>query len=128
MSEDWTRLSAAIRTARKARGWTQHQLAEKAGIGFSTVQRLEGGAPFTRRPPSLDRIERALGWQLGSADAVLAGGDPEPTGSVDAAVPREAGDVGAPRRSGSPAGSSTSWPAARFWTPRSSSSAIAGSA
>ncbi|MER6635883.1 helix-turn-helix transcriptional regulator [Streptomyces microflavus] len=96
MSEDWTRLSAAIRTARKARGWTQHQLAEKAGIGFSTVQRLEGGAPFTRRPPSLDRIERALGWQLGSADAVLAGGDPEPTGSVDAAAPREAGDIGAP--------------------------------
>ncbi|MFJ8842989.1 helix-turn-helix domain-containing protein [Streptomyces cyaneofuscatus] len=93
MSEDWTRLSAAIRTARKARGWTQHQLAEVAGIGFSTVQRLESGVPFTRRPPSLDRIERALGWKVGSADAVLAGGEPEMADTVDAAAAREGDEV-----------------------------------
>ena len=83
MSQDWARLAAAIRSARRARGWTQHDLAAEADIGFSTVQRLEGAKPFSRRPPSLDRIERAFDWKVGSVDAILAGGDPVPAARDD---------------------------------------------
>lgn len=76
MSQDWKRLAEAIRAARKARGWTQSDLAEAAGIGFSSLQRLESGKPFTRMPPSVAPVERALGWTVGSAELVLVGGDP----------------------------------------------------
>ncbi|MCP3758175.1 helix-turn-helix domain-containing protein [Streptomyces sp. TBY4] len=76
MSQDWKRLAEAIRAARKVRGWTQSDLAEAAGIGFSSLQRLESGKPFTRMPPSVAPVERALGWTVGSGGLALAGGEP----------------------------------------------------
>ena len=38
-------LGATIRRARKQRGWTQDQLAERAGISRRTLVALEGGSP-----------------------------------------------------------------------------------
>jgi DNA-binding XRE family transcriptional regulator len=76
MSEDWARLAEAIAKARKARRWTQEQLAAEAGIGYSTVQRLESGRPFSRRPSTLIPVAWALGWDDGSVTSILAGGDP----------------------------------------------------
>ncbi|MFG2617748.1 helix-turn-helix domain-containing protein [Streptomyces sp. NPDC048507] len=86
MSLDWERLAEAIREARRSRGWTQADLAEVSGVGFSTVQRLEAGKPYRRRPPALDRVERALGWAAGSVDAVLEGGGPLNADEAAAAV------------------------------------------
>lgn len=51
-----------LRDARRARGWTQARLAERAGVGRETVVRLERGA----RPPTGDtvfRLEAALDLQ-----------------------------------------------------------------
>ncbi|MFF1961028.1 helix-turn-helix domain-containing protein [Streptomyces sp. NPDC058220] len=76
MSQDWARLAEVIKRARKGLGLTQVQMAKRAGVGFSTYQRLEGGKGFTDWPPSLDHVERAVGWSRGSARAVLAGGKP----------------------------------------------------
>lgn len=63
---------------------TQLELAERAGVSESTIQNLEAGRQYTRRPPSLSRVEAALGWAPGSADIVLDGG--EPVEHVDRAV------------------------------------------
>ena len=36
-------LGSQIRLARKERRWTEHELAERAGIGRATLQRIERG-------------------------------------------------------------------------------------
>lgn len=54
-----------IREARKARGWTQSQLAEAAGTGQPVVSRIERGASLKQPTIELiDRCARALGHQL----------------------------------------------------------------
>lgn len=76
MSRDWLRLAHAIEAAREANGMTQVDLAEAAEVSESSVQNLEAGKERTRTPPTLIKVERALGWTAGSAATVLAGGDP----------------------------------------------------
>ncbi len=52
-----------IKKLRKARGLTQEQLAEKARIDYSYMNRIEGG----KRNPSLNvvaKLARALGIRL----------------------------------------------------------------
>ncbi|MFE7509715.1 helix-turn-helix transcriptional regulator [Streptomyces sp. NPDC057540] len=76
MHEDWGLLATEIKSARKARGMTQKELAAAADIGFSTLQRLEAGQPFTTWPPSLDRVARVFGWTPESPRLILDGGSP----------------------------------------------------
>lgn len=38
-------LGEQIRLGRRERGWTQAELAERAGIGIRTLNRVEGGDP-----------------------------------------------------------------------------------
>ncbi|WP_405769156.1 helix-turn-helix domain-containing protein [Actinacidiphila glaucinigra] len=101
MDQDWARLARAIRRAREGRlmgngaHMTQQDLATAAGVSESTVQNLEDeNRTYTRRPVTLPRIEAALGWGPGSADLVLAGGDPvapQPTGTSDPDLPKVTG-------------------------------------
>ena len=46
-----------IKNLRTAQGYTQHELAEKAGVSLPTIQNIEGG----RANPSLSNIEKILG-------------------------------------------------------------------
>jgi transcriptional regulator with XRE-family HTH domain len=78
MNQDFRRLATAVVKARELRGWRQTDLATAAGVGISSVQNLEAGRQFSRMPPSLRRIEAALGWEEGSAVATLQGGEPTP--------------------------------------------------
>lgn len=87
MDEDWGLLAAEIKTARKARRLTQKQLAEAADIGFSTLQRLEAGHPFSTWPPSVDRVARYFGWTPESPRLVLAGGKPVPAETATGTAP-----------------------------------------
>jgi len=50
-----------IRSARKALGWTQDQLADKAGVGTATIKRYEteGFRPGSQLG-TIEKIERAL--------------------------------------------------------------------
>lgn len=82
MTTDWVRLGAAVKAARKAMGITQPQLGDAAGVKRATVQNIEGGQEFTRVTPTLRAIERAVGWQEGSIEVVLAGGDPIAEGAA----------------------------------------------
>ncbi|GAA3384355.1 helix-turn-helix transcriptional regulator [Streptomyces racemochromogenes] len=73
MSRDWEQLARAIEAARDAMGLTQVALAEAAGVSESTVQNLESGATRRRTPPSLAKVEQALGWAAGTGLAILTG-------------------------------------------------------
>lgn len=73
MERDWKRLAVAIRQAREAANMTQIDLAERANISEGSVQNLESGNGRTRIPPTLARVERALGWAAGSGVAILQG-------------------------------------------------------
>lgn len=101
MSRDWVRLGHAIEAARDAKGMTQVALASAADISESTVQNLESGVERKRQPPSLKKVEVALGWAPGSAESILSGGEPVPlveTPQVEAARPADDGTAGLPLR------------------------------
>lgn len=76
-ARDWQRLADEIRTARLRKGYGRQQdLAEAAGVSLRTVSNLESRHPDPVKPWILAKIELALDWAPGSAEAVLAGGRP----------------------------------------------------
>ena len=94
MTEDrttlhWAELAAAIRSAREARGLSQVDLAELAGVSEGSVQNLESGKPRNRMPQTLAKIEPHLGWVAGSGRAILNGGEPTPDEDVTTTAPAE---------------------------------------
>lgn len=76
MDRDWARLAAAVKAAREARGLTQIELADRAGVAEGTVQNLESPKPRRRIPSSLAKVEPHLGWAPGSGIRILNGGHP----------------------------------------------------
>ena len=70
MSAEWERLADQIRAEMSARGWSQHELAERAGVSERTINRLLNG-PRSRLPNVMPQIEHALGWEPGTARRVL---------------------------------------------------------
>ena len=67
-------LGAAIRRARKLRGWTQGDLAVRAGISRRTLVALEGGNPRGEIGIVL-RVIAALDRELAVAERSGGGGD-----------------------------------------------------
>lgn len=59
-------LGAEVRTLREQRGWTQTQLAERAGMTQSAIARFEAGGT-TPTLPVLERIAAALQMRLSIA-------------------------------------------------------------
>ncbi len=51
-------LAFRVAELRKARGWTQEELAERAGVGRVTIARIESGR---NRRVDLDVLERLAG-------------------------------------------------------------------
>jgi phage repressor protein C with HTH and peptisase S24 domain len=60
----WT-LGDTLRLLRKREGWTQHDLADKAGVGLRTVIRLESEEPGNYQKLSLAAVAGAFGWTEG---------------------------------------------------------------
>ena len=57
-------LAKRIRQLRKKYGYTQNELAEKAGIDYKHIQRLEGKNPPAVRIDTLEKIANALGIEI----------------------------------------------------------------
>jgi hypothetical protein len=80
MEQDKARLGDAIRRAREGMSppLTRKQFAALVHMDDRRIGDFERGSWDGVRPANRDAIERALGWEHGSWDAVLAGGDPKP--------------------------------------------------
>lgn len=75
MSDDWERLGAYVVQRRNELGYgSQSALEEVSGVSYRTISRLETGHSIGKN--NLRKIERALQWQLGSMERILAGGEP----------------------------------------------------
>ncbi|MFI2184556.1 helix-turn-helix domain-containing protein [Streptomyces sioyaensis] len=83
MERDWTRLGAALKAAREARGLQQAAVAESIGVKRGTMRNIENG-DISRVTPTVRAYARTVGWDDGSVDAVLAGGSP-----TDALTPHD---------------------------------------
>ncbi len=60
-------LGAFVRERRRARGWSQRELAELARVGPNFVSQLETGKP-TLQMDGVDRVLALFGKRLGLAD------------------------------------------------------------
>ena len=80
------RLAGWVDRARTEKGWTLQQLSLQAQVSRPIVSRLINHAEVPGRKSTRDAIGTALGWEPGSCDAILAGGEP-----VDGAM-RSGGD------------------------------------
>ena len=71
-------LGMQVRTRRSELGLSVDNAARASGMSPVTWGRVEKGSPV--RTLSYRGIERVLGWSAGSAEAILAGGEPTPSG------------------------------------------------
>lgn len=71
----------AVREARLNHGWTQAQLAERAGVGRDWLVRLEQGHPRLELAKVLDTFT-ALGLSLSVEATPLHGAESDPFASV----------------------------------------------
>ncbi|MBB3666386.1 MULTISPECIES: helix-turn-helix domain-containing protein [Prauserella salsuginis group] len=75
MGSDGQGVRRYVRAAREEHDWSQIGLAKAARVSRGTVQNLENGLRLSEGKES--RIEKALGWKLGSLDRIRNGGEPE---------------------------------------------------
>ncbi|OKH91455.1 helix-turn-helix transcriptional regulator [Streptomyces uncialis] len=76
----WQRLGRLMRDARERADHTRKEFADIAGVSEKAVYNAErGDVPRRQQPPTLVKIAAAHGWKPESIQAVLAGGDPEPS-------------------------------------------------
>lgn len=91
MTRDWKRLGLAIKARREELGMTTQQaLADAAGITRQSVQSLESGKRRTRMPVSIGPVEKALGWEPGTAARHLTptvSGESAPSGRLAEGMP-----------------------------------------
>ncbi|MEN8649929.1 helix-turn-helix domain-containing protein [Streptomyces sp. 21So2-11] len=76
--DTWAHLGAVVRAERERHGLLQEELADRAGVSVGSVRGAEKGRVprGLRWPQSLTQIEKALGWGVGSMQAVLSGKEP----------------------------------------------------
>ncbi len=77
MTNDWRKVADWVVRRRADLGLTQVELAQKAGISLDRIQSIEavrrqGGY----RGTTIAALEKALGWDYGSVESILAGGNP----------------------------------------------------
>jgi putative transcriptional regulator len=56
-----TTFGARVAQLRKARGWTQHELAERTAVQYETINRIENGKHGAPRLHVLVALAKALG-------------------------------------------------------------------
>ncbi len=75
MTHDWTHLGTLLRADREARMLTQEALGERIGVGRARIAAIEGG-DVKRITQTVRAYAREVGWEDGSMEEVLRGGEP----------------------------------------------------
>lgn len=68
---NWQALADHVREGRARLKMSQRELAEAAGVAFSTIQSIERAEPRTRVPDSVAKIGIALGWPAGRGRQIV---------------------------------------------------------
>lgn len=68
-------IGAQVRTLREKKGWSQKELAEKAGLDASLISRLEAGLYDNPRASTTVKLEDALGVTRGYLESSSKAGD-----------------------------------------------------
>lgn len=94
MDLDWAALATAIAARRKALGLTQQDLADQAGVGLTTIQKLERSSEtWSKVQPVHREAAYLLGWTRESVEELLQGGEPTiAAGGMPASLPANAPD------------------------------------
>jgi transcriptional regulator with XRE-family HTH domain len=79
-ARDFKRLGEAVSDRRAELGISQEEFVRNVNMSVKTLQRIEAGREV--RVQTLGELNRAAKWKAGSAQAVLAGGTPEPREQV----------------------------------------------
>lgn len=99
---DYPRLAKAIQARATALGWKQRDLIQRTHISRGTLQTLWKGVDVPPPSPATKiGVEDLLGWERGSVDAILAGGEPttRPQAPEGAEGDANAASAAAPRAS-----------------------------
>lgn len=83
---NWRRLGERVQARRGALGLSRDELARASGVDASTIAAIET-EDRPRRAQTLGRLERALGWEEGSAQRIARGGEPTLAGATVQQVP-----------------------------------------
>ncbi|MFJ8437641.1 helix-turn-helix domain-containing protein [Kitasatospora griseola] len=86
MDRDWGRLSRRIAAEREALALPQQPFADQLGVSRSAVQKLESGHAYRKVTPLHRSVERAFGWEEGSVEAILDGGEPATCDAADSPI------------------------------------------
>ncbi len=82
MTGDWQRLAQYAMRRRAELGLTQLEVAQRGPLSLDRVQSVEGAKRDKYRLGTLLALERALQWEAGSVEAILAGGVPATPGTA----------------------------------------------
>jgi hypothetical protein len=86
LAMSWDELAKAVRDRRRALNLTQVEVTERGGPSVGTQQGIETGRASRLSKRLRRALERAIEWEPGSIDRILAGGRPQPLAGSDAAV------------------------------------------
>jgi hypothetical protein len=80
--EDWPRLAREVERRVSALGLTQAQIQERGGPSPAKLREVVNGRSATLSPSKRRDLERVLGWDAHSVDALLAGKDATISGVI----------------------------------------------
>ena len=79
MTKDWNRLAACVvRRRAELDGMTQEDLATISGLSVFQIQAIENMRAKNPRVRTIVALDKALQWEPGSVEAILAGDEPTP--------------------------------------------------
>lgn len=99
MERDWVRLGRLLAEARKARGLTQADAADRIGVTRTAIQSIERGDERVKITGTMRGYARLVGWEDGALQEVVAGGEPSmgtPGDREPAERPRTLDDLNLP--------------------------------
>jgi hypothetical protein len=77
MTRDWLRLAQAVADRRRELGLSQDAVRRAGGPSDVVIANIENNKGAHPRDDTINKLDRPLRWQPGSAQQILAGGDPD---------------------------------------------------